>query len=91
MKKERTNIADQGRVKSATERTKQQYLQIMCDEIIEFQGAGRYDLTYVLSKELSWKVKQRSQNASIEEPQENIIVDQRKVLKIWEIFYYRAL
>jgi hypothetical protein len=56
----------------------------MCDEIIEFQGAGHYDLTYMLSKELSWKVNHRSQNAGIEEFQRNIIADQRKVLKIWE-------
>jgi len=57
----------------------------MCEQIIEFQGAGLYDLTYML-KELSWKVNQRSQNVGIEESQGNIIVDQRKVLKIWENF-----
>jgi len=31
-------------VKSATERIKRQDLQIMCDEIIEFEGAGSYDV-----------------------------------------------
>jgi len=55
----------------------------MCDQIIEFQGAGRYELTCML-KEISWKVNHRSQNAGIEESQGNIIVDQRKVPKIWE-------
>jgi len=66
----------------------------MCDEIMEFQGAGRYNLTYMLSKELSWKVNHRSQNAGIEESQGIIIVDRKKVLKIWENyitdFYDRA-
>jgi hypothetical protein len=38
----------------------------------------------VLSKGLSWKVNHRSQNVGIEESRGNIIVDQRKVLKIWE-------
>jgi hypothetical protein len=56
----------------------------MCDEITEFQGAGRYDLTYKLSKKLSWKVNHKSQNAGILESQGNKILDQRKVLKIWE-------
>jgi hypothetical protein len=66
----------------------------MCEEFMEFQGAGRYNLTYMLSKELSWKVKHRSQNTGIEESQGIIIADRRKVLKIWENyiteFYGRA-
>jgi hypothetical protein len=38
----------------------------------------------MLSKELSWKVNHRCQNAGIEESQGIITVDRRKVLKIWE-------
>jgi len=35
-------------------------------------------------EELSWKVNHRNRNAGIEESQGNIIVDQRKIMKIWE-------
>ena len=36
------------------------------------------------TKELGWKETKGSQNIGIEGPQGNRIVDQRKVLKIWE-------
>jgi ribonuclease HIII len=36
------------------------------------------------TKELGWKENNRIQNTSIEESQENIIIDQRQVLNIWE-------
>ena len=39
---------------------------------------------YVKTKELGWKETQGTQNNGIEDSQGNRIVDQKKVLKIWE-------
>jgi len=39
---------------------------------------------YMKTKELVWKENQGIQNIGIEDSQGNRIVDQRKVMKIWE-------
>ena len=56
----------------------------ICNEIIEFQRTGRYDLIYLKTKELGWNETQGIQSNGIEDCQWNRIVDQRQVLKIWE-------
>jgi len=55
-----------------------------CNEIMEFQRTGRYDLMYMKTKELGWKETQGIQNIGIEDSQENRIVEGSQVLKIWE-------
>jgi hypothetical protein len=62
-------------LKRATDNTKKEYLESICDEIIEFQRTGRYDLTYMKSKELAWKENHGIQNIGIEDSQGNIIID----------------
>ena len=42
-------------LKRAAHKAKKEYLEIVCDDIMEFQTAGRYDLTYMERKELGWK------------------------------------
>jgi hypothetical protein len=37
-------------LKSATDKAKKEYLESICDEIIEFQRTGRYDLMYMKTK-----------------------------------------
>jgi len=49
-----------------------------------FQRTGCYDLMYMKTKELDWKETQGIQNIGIETSQRNRIVEQNKVLKIWE-------
>jgi len=71
-------------LKRATEKTKEEYLENACTEIMEFHRTGRYDLMYMKTKELRWKETQRIQNIGIEDSQGNRIVGQKKVLKIWE-------
>jgi len=71
-------------LKRATEKTKKEYLENTCKEIMEFHTTGRYDLMYMKTKELGWKETQEIQNIGIEDFQGNKIVDQRQVLKIWE-------
>jgi hypothetical protein len=55
-----------------------------CDEVMEFQRAGRYDLMYVKMKELGWKESHGIQNTGIEDSKGNIVVDTGQALKIWE-------
>jgi hypothetical protein len=71
-------------LKRATDNAKKKYLENICNEIMEFQRTGRYDLMYINTKELDWKETQGIQNIGIEDSQGNRIVEQSQVLKIWE-------
>jgi hypothetical protein len=51
---------------------------------MKFQRRGNYDLMHTKTKELGWKENLEIPNTLMEDSQENIMVDQRKVLKIWE-------
>ncbi|PNF29416.1 hypothetical protein B7P43_G07044 [Cryptotermes secundus] len=73
-------------LKRATDRAKKEYLEKICNEIIEFQRTGRYDLMYMKTKELGWKENHGIQNIGIKDYQGNRIVDQRQVLK-----HYRTI
>jgi len=70
--------------KRATDNAKKEYLENICNKIIEFQRTGLYDLMYMKTKELGWKETQGIQNIGIEGSQGNRIVQQIQVLKIWE-------
>jgi hypothetical protein len=48
----------------------------ICNEIMEFQRTGRYDLMYTKTKEQGGKETQRMQNIGIEDSQGNRIVEQ---------------
>jgi hypothetical protein len=72
-------------LKRATDNAKKkEYLENICDEIMEFQRIRRYDLMYMKTKELGWKENQGIQNIDIEDSQGNTIVEQSQMLKIWE-------
>jgi uncharacterized membrane-anchored protein len=72
------------KLKRATDNAKEEYLESVCDKIIGFQRTGRYDLMYMKTKELGWKENQGIQNIGIEDSQGNIIINQRRVLQVWE-------
>jgi hypothetical protein len=57
-------------------------LAYLYNEIMEMQRTGRYDLMYMKTKELGWKVTQGNQTFGVEDSQGNRIVDQRQLLKI---------
>jgi len=57
--------------KRATDNAKKKYLENICNEIMEFQRTGHYDLMYMNTKELGWKETQGIQNISIKDSQEN--------------------
>jgi hypothetical protein len=71
-------------LKRATDNAKKKYLEKICNEIMEFQRTGCYDLMYMNTKELGWKETQGIQNIGIEDSQGNRIIQQSQVLKIWE-------
>jgi len=71
-------------LKRATDNAKKEYLENTCNEIMEFQRTGCYDLMYMKIKVLGWKETQGIQNTVIEDSQGNRIVEQSQVLKIWE-------
>ena len=72
------------KLRRATENAKKEYLENICNEIMEYERTGRYDLMYMKTKELGWKETQWIQNIDIEDSQGNRVVDQTQVLKIWE-------
>jgi hypothetical protein len=53
--KEGRSTEDRNELKRATDNGKKEYLESICDEIIEFQRTRRYDLMYMKTKELGWK------------------------------------
>jgi hypothetical protein len=71
-------------LKRATDKAKKEYLESICDKIMEFQRRGHNDLIYVKTKELDWKENRETQNIGIEDSKGSILVDNRQVLKIWE-------
>jgi len=71
-------------LKRATDKAKREYLENTCNEIMEFQRTGRYDLMYLKRKVLRWKETKGIQNTGIEDSQVNRIVEQSQVLKMWE-------
>ena len=73
-------------MKRATDNAKKEYLENTCNEIMELQRTGRYDLMYMKTKELGWQETQWIQNIGIEVSRRNRIVELSKMLKIWENF-----
>jgi hypothetical protein len=75
----------------ATDNTKKEYLENICNAIMEFQRTGHYDLMYMKTKELGWKETQGIQTTGIKDSQENRIVEQSQVLKNWKNYSYRTV
>ena len=71
-------------MKGVTEKGRKEYLENICNEIMEMQRTGHYDLMYMKTKELGGKETQGIQNIGIKDSQGNRKVDQRQVLKILE-------
>jgi hypothetical protein len=71
-------------LKRATDSAKKEYLENICNVIMEFQRTGSYDLMYMKTKELGWQETQGIQNIGTEDSRGNRIVEQSQVLKIWE-------
>ena len=55
------------KLKRATDNAKKDYLENICNEIMELQRTGRYDLMCMKTKELGWQETQWIQNIGIED------------------------
>jgi hypothetical protein len=66
----------------ATDKAKLEYLENKCDEIMELQRTGRYNVMYRKVKELDRKENNGIRTIGTEDSQGNMIVDQKQVLKI---------
>jgi hypothetical protein len=62
-------------IERATDKTKKEYLESICDTIMEFQRKGHYDLMYIKMKKLGRKENHGIQNNGTEDYKGNIIVD----------------
>ena len=71
-------------MKRVADNAVKEYLENICNEIMEFQRTGRYNLMCMKKKELGWKETQGIQNIGVEDTQGNRIVEQSQVPKIWE-------
>jgi hypothetical protein len=54
-------------LKRATDKARKEYLKSICDEIIEYQRTGRYDLMYMKTKEQGCKENHGIKNIGIED------------------------
>jgi hypothetical protein len=72
------------KLKRATDKAKKEYLDSICDKIMELQRTGFYDFMYMKMKEQSWKENHGIQNIGIEDSKGNIVVDKGHVLQVWE-------
>ena len=52
-------------LKRVTDSAKKEYLENICNEIMENRRTGRYDSMYMKTKELGWKGTQGIQNIGI--------------------------
>jgi hypothetical protein len=73
-------------LRRATDKAKLEYLESKCDEITELERTGRFDLMHRKAKELDRKENNGIRKFGIEDSQGNMIVNQKQVLKIWEIY-----
>jgi hypothetical protein len=55
-------------LKRAIDYAKKKNLENICNENIEFQRTGRYDLMYMKTKELGWKDTQGFQSIGMKTP-----------------------
>jgi hypothetical protein len=72
----------EGQIKRAVDKVNMEYLESICDEIMEFQRAERYYFMCMKKDSLDWKENHKIQNIYIEDSKGNIIVGKRQVLKI---------
>jgi hypothetical protein len=68
--KNKTRIGNEW--KGAIQKAMMEYLESICDKIMELPRTECYDLMYTKMKELGWNESQGIQNIGIDNPQGNI-------------------
>ena len=59
-------------------------MEEICEEIMDFQKKGKYDLMYQKSQQLGGITSKALQTFGIEDNQGKIVTDDRRALRIWE-------
>jgi len=77
-------------LKRATDSAKKEYLENMCNEIMEFERTGRYDLMYMKTKELGRKETQGIQNIGIEDTRRELNCRAKSSAENLGELYYRT-
>ena len=72
-----------------TDRAKEVYMEEICEEIMDLQKKGRYDLMYQKAQQLGGRTSKAIRTFGIEDNQGNIVTDHRRALRIWEKIYTR--
>ena len=67
-----------------TDEAKKKYIESVCDEIMELQRRGRYDLMYQKARSLEWKNSNGSTRFGIENNDGTVVSEQKEILKVWE-------
>ena len=71
-------------IRRETDEAKKKYIESVCDEIMELQRRGRYDLMYQKARSLEWKNSNGSTRFGIENNDGTVVSDQKEILKVWE-------
>jgi hypothetical protein len=67
-----------------TDKAKEKYLEEACEEIMELNRKGRYDIMYQKTREMGWMENKGIRTFGIENKEGEVVTDQRKVLNVWE-------
>jgi hypothetical protein len=54
------------KLESATDKAKKEYLESLCDEVLEIERTGRYALLYMKTEERGWEDNRGNQNICIQ-------------------------
>jgi hypothetical protein len=88
-----TNIKEYRRLnnqlRKETDRAKEVYMKEICEEIMDIQKKGSYDLMYQNAQQLGGRTSKAIRTFGIEDNQGNIVTDHRRALRIWENIYTR--
>ena len=71
-------------LKRKTDRTKEVYMEEICEEIMELQKKIRFDPMYQKTQQLGGRTSKVIRTFGIEDNQGNTITDHLKDLRIWE-------
>ena len=63
------------KLRRETDRAKDLYMEEICEEIIDLQKKGRYDLVYQKAQQLRGRTSKAIQTFGIEDNQGNIVTD----------------
>ena len=73
-----------------TDRAKEVYIKEICEEIMDLQKKGRYDIVYQKAQKLGGRTSKAIRMFGIEDNQGNIVADHRQTLRIWEKYIQEA-